>query len=206
MAQARGIRILTWHRPQVDMFATRFNCKLTKYVSTFPDPNTWTVDALSVSWEDLDMYVFPPVSLLDKVISKLSDNLSQRVILIAPGWPNMPWFWDMVDLSSDTHLSPKPTRSRDSALQWSSLQGSSQSQPSCLATRAETIKEQGFSSPVALCIEAPQRCSTRTVYEVKWSVFVRWIFSCIFSRRRIFSLIPSMVTGPLLQTNWAIAP
>ena len=33
---------------------------------------------------------------------------------------------------------------------------------------------QGFSSPVALQIEAPQRRSTRTVYEAKWSVFVRW--------------------------------
>ena len=34
---------------------------------------------------------------------------------------------------------------------------------------SETIR-----SPVALRIEAPQRRSTRTVYEAKWSVFVRW--------------------------------
>ena len=31
----------TWHCPQVDMFATRYNCKLTKYVSPVPDPNAW---------------------------------------------------------------------------------------------------------------------------------------------------------------------
>ena len=43
-----------------------------------------------------------------------------------------------------------------------------------MAPRAEAIKEQGFSSPVALQIEAPQRHSTRTVYEAKWAVFVRW--------------------------------
>ena len=90
----------TWHSPQVDMFATRYNCKLTKYVSPVPDPNAWAVDALAVSWEDLDMYAFPPVSLLGKVVSKLSDHLCKRVILIAPGWPNMPWFWDLVDLLS----------------------------------------------------------------------------------------------------------
>ena len=90
----------TWHRPQVDMFATRYNCKLTKFVSPVRDPNAWAVDALTVSWEDLDMYAFPPVSLLGKVISKLSDHLCKRVILIAPGWPNMPWFWDLVALSS----------------------------------------------------------------------------------------------------------
>ena len=90
----------TLHRPQVDMFATRYNCKLTKFVSTVPDPNTWAVDAPTVSWEDLDMYAFPPVSLLGKVICKLSYHLCKRVIPIAPGWPNMPWFWDLVDLSS----------------------------------------------------------------------------------------------------------
>ena len=53
-------------------------------------------------------------------------------------------------------------------------QGSNQSQPSCMAPRAEAIKEQGFSSPVVVRIEAPQRLSTRAVYEAKWSVVVRW--------------------------------
>ena len=47
---------------------------------------------------------FPPVSLLGKVVSKLSDHLYKRVILIAPGWPNMPWFWDLVELSSQIPL------------------------------------------------------------------------------------------------------
>ena len=98
----------TWHRPQVDMFATRYNCKLTKFVSPVPDPNAWAVDALTVSWEDLDMYAFPPNVLTGqsgrKVVSKLSDHLYKRVILIAPGWPNMLWFWDLVDLSSQIPL------------------------------------------------------------------------------------------------------
>ena len=87
--------VQTWHRPQVDMFATKYNCKLAQYVSPVPDPSAWAVDALTVSWENLDMYAFPPVSLLGKVVSKLSDHLYKRVILIAPGWPNMPWFWDL---------------------------------------------------------------------------------------------------------------
>ena len=96
--------VQTWHRPQVDMFATKYNCKLAQYVSPVPDPNAWAVDALTVSWENLDMYLFPPVSLLGKVVSKLSDHLYKRVILIAPGWPNMPWFWDLVELSSQIPL------------------------------------------------------------------------------------------------------
>ena len=99
-----NLLVQTCHLPQVDMFATKYNCKLTQYVSPVPDPNAWAVDALTVSWESLDMYAFPPVSLLGKVVSKLSDHLYKRVILIAPGWPNMPWFWDLVELSSQIPL------------------------------------------------------------------------------------------------------
>ena len=29
----------------------------------------------------------------------------KRIILIAPGWPNMPWFWDLVAMSSQVPLS-----------------------------------------------------------------------------------------------------
>ena len=29
----------------------------------------------------------------------------KRIILIAPGWPNMPWFWDLVAMSSQIPLS-----------------------------------------------------------------------------------------------------
>ena len=28
----------------------------------------------------------------------------KRIILIAPGWPNMPWFWDLVAMSSQIPL------------------------------------------------------------------------------------------------------
>ena len=85
-----NLLVQTWHLPQVDMFATKYNHKLPQYVSPVPDPNAWTVDALTVSWENMDMYAFPPVSLLGKVVSKLADHLYKRVIIIAPGWPNMP--------------------------------------------------------------------------------------------------------------------
>ena len=43
-----------------------------------------------------------------------------------------------------------------------------------MAPRATTIKEQGFSEAVATRIEAPQRQSTRSVYEAKWAIFTKW--------------------------------
>ena len=123
----------TWHHSQVNMLATRYNCKLTKFVSPVSDPNAWAVDALTVSWENLDMYAFPPVLLLGKVVSKLSDHLYKRVILIAPGWPNMPWFRDLVDLSSQI------PRAGDPAFQQGSSQGSDQPKPSRMAPRDDFL-------------------------------------------------------------------
>ena len=46
-----------------------------------------------------------------------------------------------------------------------------------MAPRASAIKEQGFSEAVAARIEAPQRGSTRSVYEAKWAIFTKWCLS-----------------------------
>ena len=61
------------------------------------------------------------------------------------------------------------------------LPGSTQepvkSESTCLAPRASAIREQGFSEAVAAQIEAPQRGSTRSVCEVKWTIFTKWCLS-----------------------------
>ena len=74
-------------------------------VSPVLDPLATAVDALSLSWEDLDAYAFPPAAILGKVVEKLQDSPCKRIILISPGWPNMPWFWDLVNVSSQIPLS-----------------------------------------------------------------------------------------------------
>ena len=66
-----------WHRLEVDLFVSRYNCKLPKFVSPVPDPKAWAVDALTVPWENLDLYAFPPLALLGKVIGKLSDTFAK---------------------------------------------------------------------------------------------------------------------------------
>ena len=93
-----------------------------------------------------------------------SPGLAQHAMVLGSGGTVVP----------DSSLPPHSSRPSDTAIQQGASQGSDQSKPSCLAPRAEAIKEQGFSSPVASRIEAPQRSSTRTVYEAKWSIFVRW--------------------------------
>ena len=68
----------------------------------------------------------------------------------------------------------QPAQSADTALQSDPSQKSDKSKSPCLAPRATKIREQGFSETVAARIEAPQRRSTRSVYEAKWAIFTKW--------------------------------
>ena len=68
----------------------------------------------------------------------------------------------------------QPARSVDTAFQSDPSQKPDQSKSPCMAPRATAIKEQGFSEAVAARIEAPQRRSTRSVYEAKWTTFAKW--------------------------------
>ena len=46
------------------------------FVSPVPDPLATAVDALSLPWEDLDAYAFPPATILGKVVEKLLERES----------------------------------------------------------------------------------------------------------------------------------
>ena len=86
-------------------------------------------------------------------------------------------------LGPGSHVKPDPTLSAQhtkpcvSAIQPGPSQEPVESEPTCLAPRASAIKEQGFSEAVAARIEAPQRRSTRSVYEAKWTIFTKWCLS-----------------------------
>ena len=77
-------------------------------------------------------------------------------------------------VSSSSPLTATGGELVDSTVQSMSSQRSPQPESSCLAPRASAIKQAGFSVEVATRIEAPQRRSTRAIYESKWAVFVRW--------------------------------
>ena len=80
-------------------------------------------------------------------------------------------------LGSSDHVQSDPTESAqpvDTAFQSDPSQKSDKSKSPCMAPRATALEEQGFSEAVAARIEAPQRGSTRSVYEAKWTIFTKW--------------------------------
>ena len=140
-----------------------------------PDQRAWAVDALSLPWENLNAYAFPPVSLPGQVISKLMDQglsqndsdcsrVAQHALVLGPGQ----------SIGSDPLQAPTAEGSGDTTLQRASQPETQQSESTCLAPRASAIQEQGFSDEVAARIEAPERLSTRAVYKSKWVIFVKW--------------------------------
>ena len=154
-----------------DLFATRLNHKLPLYVSPVPDPNSWNIDALNINWTGLIAYTYPPMALLHMVIQKIRQCHS-LIIVITPGWPGMPWFWDLVQLSTEIQLQlPVSTtllkQSHNyvfhSNPQHLNLHGW------CLGSGQ--LQEPGFSVEVTERIAAPKRSSTRTIYKK-----IRWIF------------------------------
>ena len=86
-----------------ELFTTHLNHKLQLYVSPVPDPKAWDIDALNINWTNLTAYAYPPTALLHKVIQKIK-QCHCLIIVIAPGWPGMPWFWDLVQLSTEIPL------------------------------------------------------------------------------------------------------
>ena len=83
-------------------FATRLNHKVPLYVSPVPDQNAWNIDALNINWSGLTVYAYPPMALLHRVIQIRQSRCLTTVI--APGWPEMPWFGDLVQLSTEIPL------------------------------------------------------------------------------------------------------
>ena len=97
-----------WSPPLLDLFATRYTRRLPVFVSPVPDPEALDVDALSISWERLDAYAFPPVVIMTSVLRKFRETKSCRLILIAPRIESYSWLPSLQELAVDLPM-PIPT-------------------------------------------------------------------------------------------------
>ncbi len=146
---------------QVDLFASlgTSHCQLFYSLSG----GTLGTDALAHSWpRGLRKYAFPPVSLLAQTLCKVRED-EERVLLVAPYWPNRTWF-------------PGTHAPRDSP----SLASSSEKGPSFSETGHPLAEVLGDLPPEVLNTIASARAPfTRRAYALMWNLFVKW-----FSSRR----------------------
>ena len=84
---------------QIDLFATSANRQCCVFFSPFRDPLAAGTDAFLQYWDGLQAYALPPWSILPKVLAKLRVSPGLELTLIAPYWPQRPWFADLHHLS-----------------------------------------------------------------------------------------------------------
>lgn len=87
-----------WWDPKVDLFANHLNHRLPLYVAPAWDPRAMAVDALSMSWDNMVAYAFPPFALVPLVLDKVGRSSVCRIILVAPLWPKRSWFPRILEL------------------------------------------------------------------------------------------------------------
>ena len=69
--------------PNIDLCATHLNHRLPIYVSPIPDEKALTIDALSMNWNRIHAYAFPPFHFIQAVLQKIHQSQC-KIILIAP--------------------------------------------------------------------------------------------------------------------------
>ena len=85
----------------IDLFATSQNHRCSIYFSPYHNHNALGTDALLQNWNGWQAYAFPPWSLIPAVLKKLRSSSGVLLTIIAPYWPQRPWFPDLLDLVFD---------------------------------------------------------------------------------------------------------
>ena len=140
-----------------------------------PDPQAVFEDAFRHSWDDLDLYTFPPLLLVGRVIARVRESSWVAMTLVAPLWPEKEWFADLMLLLTQPPLTLP---------WWDSLlrqphcnlfhQGVHSAEPSRMATLKRHFRKSGFSGRAAGVLSGCLRSSTSRLYQSRWQIFCGW--------------------------------
>ena len=98
----------TLFQPSIDLFASRLNARLERYISWIPDPYCENVDSFSISWTNEEPYLFPPISLISRCLAKIIADKTERAILIFPLWLAQCWMGTLLQhLISPIYVLPE---------------------------------------------------------------------------------------------------
>ena len=76
------------YSPKIDLFASRINKQLEKYVSWYPDPHAIANNAFTIKWNKHTYFIFPPFSI---IISKIKEDKTAG-LLVVPDWSSQSWY------------------------------------------------------------------------------------------------------------------
>ena len=93
----------------IDLFASSLSHRCSVYFVPVSDAMAAGTDAMLQSWDSLQAYVFPPFAMISQVLAKVRASQGLELTLIAPFWPQRPWFPELLELLI---LPPLPLPSR----------------------------------------------------------------------------------------------
>ena len=150
----------------VDLFATSANHRCSVYFSPFRDPQAAGTDAFLQSWDELQAYAFPLWSVIPRVLAKLCASRGTFLTLVAPYWPQRPWFPEFLDLA----VAPPVVLPSRPDLLFQPLSGLHH--PDLLRLRLHAWRLSGDS--LVRQVGLARRASSRTNYQLNWSTFRSW--------------------------------
>lgn len=101
--------VLNFGEPEIDIFASRFNNKCSKFISWNRDPDAYAINAFTLPWSDFYFYGFPPFAIILKTLRKIIHDKATG-ILVVPLWPSQPWFPQFKRLLVSKYILLKPSQ------------------------------------------------------------------------------------------------
>ena len=83
--------VIKFGKPDIDLFASRINRQLKRYVSWHPEPEGMVVNGLPLTWNNNYFYMFPPFSHVGRVLAKVNRDKTETVIVV-PDWSTQYWY------------------------------------------------------------------------------------------------------------------
>ena len=94
--------VFNWLRQRwpvtIDLFASSLDHRCSVYFAPVSDPMAAGTDAMLQSWDSLQAYAFLPFTMISQVLAKVRASQGLELTLIAPFWPQRPWFPELLIL------------------------------------------------------------------------------------------------------------
>ena len=85
-------------RVTIDLFASSLSHRCSIYFAPVSDPMAAGMDAMLQSWDSLQVYAFPPFAMISQVLANVRASQGLEPTLVAPFWPQHPWFPKLLEL------------------------------------------------------------------------------------------------------------
>ena len=88
----------------MDLFASRLCHPLSQYLAWKPDPSRIATDAMQQCWNKVLPYVFPPLSLISRILKKVRQEKVEQMIIVTPTCRAQPWHPLLLEMSMQCPL------------------------------------------------------------------------------------------------------